>query len=173
TPLVLLVGQVPTHLLGREAFQELDYSRMFGEMAKAVLQPDDPARLPEVLALAFATAASGRPGPVVVALPEDVQRREADVPDAEAYRAVRPSPSPEAVREARAMLARAQRPLVIVGGGGWSEQAAADLQAFAEASRLPVAASFRRQDYIDNGSPSYAGHLTLGIDPKLAQRVRD
>jgi acetolactate synthase-1/2/3 large subunit len=173
TPLILFVGQVPRSHRGREAFQELDYARMFGEMAKWVAEVEEAAAFPEVAARAFHVATSGRPGPVVVALPEDVLGEEADVEDAARYQPVRPSPAPGDVAEARALLAAAERPLVVVGGGGWSAEAAADLQAWAEASGVPVATSFRRQDYIDNSSPVYAGVLTIGHDPALAGRLRD
>jgi acetolactate synthase-1/2/3 large subunit len=173
TPLVLLVGQVPRRHLGREAFQELDYARMFGEMAKWVATLEDPAALPELISHAFHTATSGRPGPVVIALPEDVQDDDADVADAAPYRAARASAAPEDVARALDILAAAERPLIVVGGGGWSERAGRDVLAFAEASNVPVAASFRRQDYVDNASPVYAGPLTIGMDPALAARVRD
>ena len=173
TPLVLLVGQVPRRHLGREAFQELDYTRMFGEMAKLVTTADDAAALPELVSHAFHTATSGRPGPVVIAVPEDVQDDEADVPDAEPYHAVQASPAPVDVDRALELLAGAERPLIVVGGGGWSEQAGRDVLAFAGASSIPIAASFRRQDYVDNSSPVYAGPLTIGMDPALARRVHD
>ncbi len=173
TPLILLVGQVPRRHLGREAFQELDYSRMFGEMAKWVTVAGDAAALPELVSHAFHTAASGRPGPVVIALPEDVQADEAEVEDAAPYHIAQASPAPVDVERALELLAAAERPLIVVGGGGWSDEAARDVLAFAEASQIPVAASFRRQDYVDNGSPAYAGPLTIGMDPKLAGRVRD
>jgi acetolactate synthase-1/2/3 large subunit len=173
TPLVLLVGQVPRRHIGREAFQELDYARMFGEMAKWVSVAADAAALPELVAHAFHTATSGRPGPVVIALPEDVQLDEADVADADPYRAVRAAPSAVDVERARGLLAGAQRPLIVVGGGGWTAQAGRDVIEFAERSNIPVAASFRRQDYVDNRSPAYAGVLTIGMDPALARRVED
>ena len=173
TPLVLLVGQVPRAHLGREAFQELDYSRMFGQMAKWVTVADDAAALPELVSHAFQTATSGRPGPVVIALPEDVQADKADVADAAPYQAAQASPAEADVVRALELLAAAERPLIVVGGGGWSEQAGRGVLAFAEASNIPVVASFRRQDYVDNASPAYAGPLTIGLDPKLAQRVRD
>jgi acetolactate synthase-1/2/3 large subunit len=173
TPLVLLVGQVPRRHLGREAFQELDYARMFGEMAKLVATADDAAALPELVSHAFHTATSGRPGPVVIALPEDVQADEAVVADAEPYHSVQASPAVADVDRALDLLAAAQRPLIVVGGGGWAEQAGRDVCGFAEPSNVPVAASFRRQDYVDNGSPVYAGALTIGMDPALAQRVED
>jgi acetolactate synthase-1/2/3 large subunit len=173
TPLILFVGQVPREHRGREAFQELDYGRMFGEIAKWVVEVSRAATVPEVAARAFHVATSGRPGPVVVALPEDVLGEEADAADAEAYRAVRPSPAQEDVVRVQHLLARSERPLVVVGGGGWSAQAAADVQRWAEASRVPVATSFRRQDYVDNASPGYAGVLTIGHDPALASRLRN
>jgi acetolactate synthase I/II/III large subunit len=173
TPLVLLVGQVPRRHLGREAFQELDYARLFGEMAKLVATADDVAALPELLSHAFHTATSGRPGPVVIALPEDVQADEANVIDAAPYHPVQASPAAADVDRALELLGAADRPLIVVGGGGWSERAGRDVLAFAEASNVPVAASFRRQDYVDNGSPVYAGALTIGMDPALAQRVKD
>ena len=122
---------------------------------------------------AFHTATSGRPGPVVIALPEDVQADEADVADAAPYQVAQASPAEADVARALELLAAAERPLIVVGGGGWSEQAGRDVLAFAEASNIAVVASFRRQDYVDNASPAYAGPLTIGLDPKLAQRVRD
>jgi acetolactate synthase I/II/III large subunit len=173
TPLILFIGQVPRRHRGREAFQELDYVRMFGEMAKWVVEVEDAAAFPEVAARAFHLATSGRPGPVIVALPEDVLSEEADVEDAAPYRAVRPAPARAEVERARELVAAAQRPFVVVGGGAWTAEAAADLQAWAEASALPVATSFRRQDYVDNASPSYAGVLTIGHDPALAARLRE
>ncbi len=170
---ILLVGQVPRRHLGREAFQELDYARMFGEMAKWVTVVEDAAAIPELVSHAFHTATSGRPGPVVIALPEDVQADEADVADAARYRPAQASPAREDVERALELVEASERPLLIVGGGGWSEQTGRDVLAFAEASNVPVVASFRRQDYVGNGSPAYAGMLTLGMDPALAQRVRE
>jgi acetolactate synthase-1/2/3 large subunit len=173
TAFVLFVGQVPLAHRGREAFQELDYAETFGAMAKLVVEIEAPAQFPEATARAFQTAVSGRPGPVVVALPEDVLSAEARAEDAAPYSRVRAAPSAEELSRVRELLAAADRPLVVVGGGGWSAEAAADLKAFAEASALPVAASFRRQDYLDNMSPSYAGVLTVGHDQALAGRLRN
>jgi acetolactate synthase I/II/III large subunit len=173
TPLVLFVGQVPRRQRGREAFQELDYGRLFGEMAKWVVELDGVERIPEFIARAFHVASSGRPGPVVVAMPEDVLALEGEVDDAMPSLAARAAPSAAELAQVRHMLASAERPLVIVGGGGWTAPAADDLRVFAESSRLPVATSFRRQDYVDNGSPSYVGVLTIGQDPALARRVED
>jgi acetolactate synthase-1/2/3 large subunit len=173
TPLVLLVGHVPRHHLGREAFQELDYARMFGEMAKWVTVVEDAAAVPELVSHAFHTATSGRPGPVVIALPEDVQSEEADVADASPYRAAQASPASGDVDRALELGAAAERPLLVVGGGGWTEQTGRDVLAFAEASNVPVVASFRRQDYVDNTARVYAGMLTIGMDAALARRVQE
>jgi len=173
TPLVLFVGQVPLAHRGREAFQELDYGAAFGAYAKLACEAREAVAFPELTARAFATAASGRPGPVVVALPEDVLSAEADVEDARPAVPAGTVPPDRQMTRVRELLATAERPFVVVGGGGWSARAAADLQAFAEASGLPVATSFRRQDYLDNDSPSYAGVLTIGHDPALARRLQD
>ena len=173
TPLILFVGQVPLEHRGREAFQELDYAAAFGALTKLAIEVEEPEQFPELTARAFQTAVSGRPGPVVVALPEDVLSASADVQDTAQFSTVRAAASDEDLARARELLAAAERPLIVVGGGGWSAAAAADLQAFAEASVLPVATSFRRQDYIDNTSPSYAGVLTIGHDPSLARRLRE
>jgi acetolactate synthase-1/2/3 large subunit len=173
TPMLLLVGQVARATIGREAFQELDYRRVFGSVAKWVTQADDAARLPEVLARAFSAACSGRPGPVVVALPEDVLEAQADVPDAAPAAVPAAAPGAAELDRLRALLAEAQRPLVVVGEGGWSARAGEDLVAFATAAAVPVAASFRCQDYVDNEAPVYAGHAGIGMAPELARRIAD
>jgi acetolactate synthase I/II/III large subunit len=173
TPLVLFVGQVPLEHRGREAFQELDYTDAFGALTKLAIEVEEAEQFPEVTARAFQTAVSGRPGPVVVALPEDVLSVAADVEDAAQFSPARAAPSPEDLARVRGLLRAVERPLVVVGGGGWTATAATDLQVFAEASALPVAASFRRQDYIDNTSPCYAGVLTIGHDASLARRLRE
>jgi acetolactate synthase-1/2/3 large subunit len=173
TPLILFVGQVPLEHRGREAFQELDYAAAFGALTKLAIDVEEPEQFPELTARAFQTAVSGRPGPVVVALPEDVLSATADVQDAAQFSRARAAASDEDLARARELLSGAEQPLIVVGGGGWSATAAADLQAFAEASVLPVATSFRRQDYIDNTSPSYAGVLTIGHDASLARRLRE
>ncbi|WP_296555538.1 thiamine pyrophosphate-binding protein [Pigmentiphaga sp.] len=173
TPLILFVGQVPTRELGREAFQEIDYQSMFGGIAKWVVSVDDAVRIPELVARAFACATSGRPGPVVVALPEDVLS--AACPSAPAAVAPTASSGPDhdAAPRLRDMLAQARRPLVLLGGSNWSERAASDFSAFVQAWNLPVACAFRRQDIFDNRLPQYAGHLSLGMNPDLAALVRD
>jgi acetolactate synthase I/II/III large subunit len=174
TPMILFIGQVGRSMTEREAFQEIDYRRMFGQMAKWVAEIDDAARIPEMVSRAFHTATSGRPGPVVLALPEDMLSTPMPAPVlARPYHASSGYPDPAQMDDLRGRLERAKRPLIIVGGGGWSRAAKADLEAFAATSELPVAASFRCQDYFDNEHPSYAGHVGIGIDPKLAARVRE
>jgi acetolactate synthase I/II/III large subunit len=173
TPLIMLVGQVARDERGRESFQELDYEAVFGPMAKWAFELDDPARIPEVLARAYTEATSGRPGPVVLSLPEDVLAAEVDVADAPRYRAVRPVPSAEALEELGALLEAAERPFVLVGGGPWDEPCAQLFTRWAVGCGLPVGATFRRQDVVDNLSPSYAGDVGIGVNPNLAQRIRD
>ncbi|HEX6619729.1 MAG TPA: thiamine pyrophosphate-binding protein [Solirubrobacteraceae bacterium] len=174
TPMILLIGQVARDTVGREGFQELDYRAMYGAIAKWATQVDDAARLPEVVARAFSVATSGRPGPVVLALPEDMLSERVDVSDAPAQRPPAPAaPAPDAMARLGELLAQARAPLAIVGEGGWTAQTGADVAAFAEAQALPVAASFRCQDYVDNASPAYAGHAALAMDPALARRIRE
>ncbi|NGZ85774.1 thiamine pyrophosphate-binding protein [Duganella aceris] len=173
SPLILFIGQVGNDFTDREAFQEIDYRRMYGQMAKWVAQIDRADRIPEYLARAFQVATSGRPGPVVLALPEDMLIEQATVADTRRYQAVQASPAAAQIDTVRAMLAGAKRPLVLLGGGGWNEQACADLQRFAEANQLPVACAFRFQDLLDNAHPNYIGDVGIGINPKLAARVRD
>jgi acetolactate synthase-1/2/3 large subunit len=173
TPLILFVGQVASHQEEREAFQEIDYRRMFGPLAKWVAQIDRVDRVPELLARAYATACAGRPGPVVLALPEDMLAAESDAADAPPFRVIQPSPDEADIARLRDLLERAERPLAIIGGAGWTPGASTQLQSFFEANALPAMAAFRRQDALDNDSPSYAGELGIGINPALAQRVRD
>ncbi len=173
TPLILFVGQVPRGHAGRSAFQEVDYPAVFGSIAKWAAQIDDASRIPEHVARAFAVATTGRPGPVVLALPEDVLDEETDATDAAPTQVPRPGPGDEELRRFGELLAAAERPLVVVGEGGWSAQAGEDTIFFCEANSLPVATSFRCQDYVDNRSGAYAGHLTIGMDPALARRVEE
>ena len=172
TPMILFIGQVGLDAIEREAFQEIDYRRMYGQMAKWVAQIDDPARIPEYLSRAFHTATSGRPGPVVLALPEDMLTAKARVADAETYRATEPHPGPEAMAEVRAMLAKAKKPFMILGGSVWDEAACANVKAFAEKNKLPIGTSFRRADRFDNLHPNYAGDVGIGPNPKLAERIK-
>jgi acetolactate synthase I/II/III large subunit len=171
-PMLLLVGQVGRAVRGREAFQELDVPAVFGPMAKWAAEAHDPSRLPELTARAVQVALSGRPGPVVLALPEDVLAETATVADARPVRPVAPRVAPAELARLRELLGAARRPLVVAGGPGWSAGAAADLKTVAEASRLPVAVAFRSQDVLDNRSPSYVGDLGVSPNPALAERVR-
>jgi len=177
TPLVLFVGQVASDQRDREAFQEIDYRQMFGPgtlcLAKWVGEVQDADRLPEYVARAFSTALQGRPGPVVLVLPEDMLTTPTDVPVLPRREPAQAAPTPQALDELAARLAAAQRPFVIAGGGGWSAASTAALQAFAEAWQLPVGCAFRRQDLFDNGHPLYAGDVGIGINPKLAARIRE
>ncbi|MGB0630481.1 MAG: thiamine pyrophosphate-binding protein, partial [Alphaproteobacteria bacterium] len=173
TPLILFVGQIARDMAEREAFQEVDYRRMFGEMTKWVAQIDSAARIPEMVSRAFHVATSGRPGPVVLALPEDMQTERADAEDGMPYRSAQASPGAAQIEQFRTLLAAAKKPLVLAGGGGWSAEACADLASFAEANHLPVAAAFRRQDLMDNRHPNYAGVVGLGLNPKLKARLDD
>jgi acetolactate synthase-1/2/3 large subunit len=174
TPMILLVGQVARETIGREAFQELDYRAVFGSMAKWATQIDRAERVPEIMARAFAVATSGRPGPVVVALPEDMLAGQVDVSDAAPHRMPDgPAPSDAELARLAELLADAQRPAIVVGEGGWTAQTGADVAAFAEAQRIPIVASFRCQDFVDNASPAYVGHAGLGMAPTVAGAIRD
>ncbi len=172
-PLILLVGQVARGMRDREAFQEVDLRQMYAPLAKWAAQIDDARRIPEYASRAFYTATAGRPGPVVLALPEDMLSEEVETADAAAYTRVQTAPSSSDMERLRALLAQAKRPLLLLGGGGWDARACEDIRAFAEANRLPVSVSFRCQDYFDNRHQSYVGHVGIGVDPKLAQRVRE
>jgi acetolactate synthase-1/2/3 large subunit len=173
SPMLLLVGQVPRAFRGREAWQELDYERVFGGLAKAAWEVDSAARIPEHMAEAFSVALTGRPGPVVLALPEDVLAEEADVPDGARVEPEVVEPRAEDIERLRELLAAAERPLVVVGEGGWTAETSRDVQAFCETNALPVACAFRCQDFVDNRSPSYVGVLGVAMDEGIAARLRD
>jgi len=173
TPLILFIGQVGSDVAEREAFQEVDFRRMFGPMCKWVAQIDRADRVPEFVSHAYHTAVSGRPGPVVLALPDDMQLQTATVPVGGRYQRVAAHPGAEAMARLREMLTRAEHPIVIVGGGGWSGQACDDFRAFVTAYNLPVAASYRAQDLIDNRDPHYVGDVAVGLNPRLAERIRN
>lgn len=173
TPMLLFVGQVARGQLGREAFQEIDCAAVFGTLAKAVIEVRDPERIPELVARAYAVACEGRPGPVVVDLPEDVLSAEVDVADAAAVRPVTIAAAPEAMDALGELLATARRPLVLAGGGPWDADACEALRAWAQRADVPVAASFRRQDILDNDDPRYVGDVGLGVNPQLRARVQD
>jgi acetolactate synthase-1/2/3 large subunit len=157
----------------REAFQEVDYRRMFGNVAKWAAQIDRAERIPEYVAHAYRIALSGRPGPVVLALPEDMLTARAECRDVPRVEGIAAAPDAAQATAARALLARAERPLVIVGGSRWDAQACALLRRFAESADLPVACAFRHQDLFDNRHANYAGDVGIGINPQLASRVRD
>ncbi len=173
TPLVVLIGQVDRSHRDREAFQEIDYRSFYRAITKWVAEVDQPERLPEYLSRAFHVAQSGRPGPVALALPEDVLSADVSVP------AARPAKPPivavgeAAVLATLALMAKAARPLFIVGGAGWTPQASSDLARFAESNRVPVATAFRRQDAYDNRLSTYVGHVGIGIDPALARSIAE
>jgi acetolactate synthase-1/2/3 large subunit len=173
TPLIVFIGQVGSDFADREAFQEIDYRRMYGSIVKWVAQIDRVERIPEYVARAFRIAQSGRPGPVVLALPEDMLAASAEVADVAPAAVPAVAPAAALVAQLHAALAAAQRPLVIAGGSGWNAGACADLARFAEANALPVACAFRNQDVFDNHHPNYAGDVGIGINPQLAARVRD
>jgi acetolactate synthase-1/2/3 large subunit len=173
TPMILFIGQVGTDFMDREAFQEIDYRRMYGQMAKWVAQIDRAERIPEYMARAFQVATSGRPGPVVLALPEDMLVARAEVADTRRYQPTQGAPSAGQIAQLRTMLAGAQKPLLLLGGGTWTDEACADVQKFAEANALPVACAFRFQDLLDNEHPHYVGDVGIGINPKLAARVKE
>jgi acetolactate synthase-1/2/3 large subunit len=173
SPMIVFVGQVGSDFADREAFQEIDYRRMYGSSVQWVAQIDRADRIPEYVARAYRVAQSGRPGPVVLALPEDMLVASAAVDDAARVEATVLHPAPEAIAALRARLERARRPLVLVGGSGWSERACADLARFTAANDLPVACAFRNQDLIDNRDERYGGEVGIGPNPKLAARVRD
>lgn len=177
TPLVLFVGDVASDQRDREAFQEVEYTSFFGPstkgMAKRVERIDDPDRIPEYVARAFATAMNGRPGPVVLVLPEDMLTKATAARPMPKVDAVEAWSDPGALRTLRELLLAAKKPFVVAGGGGWTPQAAQALQRFAENWKLPVGNAFRFQDTFDNHHPAYAGDVGIGINPKLAARIKD
>ena len=173
TPMVVLVGQVARHQIDREAFQEVDFRRMFAPLAKWVAQIDLAERVPELINQAFQVATSGRPGPVVLALPEDMLRDRREAPVAGPYHPVRAHPGIADLAEMRRLLAAAERPIMLVGGGGWSDAACRDITKFAEANDLPVCCSFRRQDIVDNRRPCFVGDLGTGAAPSLVARIKE
>ena len=172
TPMVVFVGQIARGHRDREAFQEVDYRAFFGPLAKWVAEVDQLERLPEYISRAFHVAMAGRPGPVVLALPEDMLSSVAEVRDIGPVALVPDAVSRAQVAAVLAMLGRAERPLVVAGGAGWTAQAAADLARFAQSWGLPVAVPFRRQDYMDNRHPNYVGDLAVGMNPRLGARLR-
>ena len=172
TPMIVLVGQVARHQIDREAFQEVDFRKMYAPLAKWVTQIDLAERVPELINQAFQVATSGRPGPVVLALPEDMLRDRTEAAIVGPYRAVRAHPGAADLAEMRRLVAAAERPLMLVGGSGWSDAAAADIARFAMANELPVCCSFRRQDIVDNRLSCFVGDLGTGAAPALVARFK-
>jgi acetolactate synthase-1/2/3 large subunit len=175
TPMILFIGQVGNDFVEREAFQEIDYRRMYGQMAKWVAQIDRADRIHEYVARAFQVATSGRPGPVVLALPEDMLLQQVatdQIPAMRRYQPVQACAAPGQLEELAQRLAKAKNPIVILGGGGWTPAACAQLQRFAESQNLPIACAFRFQDLFDNRHPNYVGDVGIGINPKLAERIK-
>ncbi|APX21641.1 MAG: thiamine pyrophosphate-binding protein [Rhodobacteraceae bacterium] len=173
-PMILLVGQIATWMREREAFQEVDYRAVFGTMAKWVTEIDDVDRVPELLSRAWTVATTGRPGPVVVALPEDILMAATDATPVEGPVPIfPPEPAPAAVAEALEMIGRAERPLILFGGAPWDRAASAALQRFAEASDIPVASSFRYQDQFDSASPCFCGDAGVGMTAATKALLRD
>jgi acetolactate synthase-1/2/3 large subunit len=173
TPLILFVGQIAREYREREAFQELDYRAVFGSIAKWVTEIDDAARVPELISRAFHVATSGRPGPVVIALPEDMLVERVVTADAPACEPVETSPGPADMGRLQALLNEAQHPIALLGGSRWSKTACAAMQQFAERFMLPVATTFRRAHLFDPFHPCYAGDLGIGPNPKLLARVKN
>ncbi|MDX1374274.1 MAG: thiamine pyrophosphate-binding protein [Burkholderiales bacterium] len=173
TPMIVFVGQVGNDFAEREAFQEIDYRRMYGPLTKWVAQIDRIERIPEYVSHAYHCATSGRQGPVLLALPEDMLFAQAAVADAPHYKRVQAAPAPADMRALGELVQQAARPFVILGGSGWTRAAVEAMRAWAERSGLPVGCAFRCQDLFDNRSPCYAGDIGIGINPKLAQRVKD
>ncbi len=173
TPMILFVGQIGRDMTYREAFQELDYGQVFGTMAKWAFQIDNPARIPELIARAFRVASQGRPGPVVIALPEDMLIETADVPDAPKAEPIEMSPSAPGMDSLAERLAKAKKPIAILGGGDWRGETRDTMIAFAERHGLPVAVQFRRGGSFPADHPNYVGDLSIGANPRLVQAVKD
>jgi acetolactate synthase I/II/III large subunit len=171
TPLVVFVGQVARDMREREAFQELDYRAVFGSMTKWATEIDDPARMPEIVSRAFYTAANGRPGPVVVSLPEDMLSERVAVDDAPAFSPIETSPGPVEMAKFVQLLGGARAPILILGGSRWSQEASDRVAGFAEKFALPVCTTFRRLHLFDALHPCYAGDLGIGPNPKLVERI--
>ncbi len=173
TPLLLFVGQIPFAETDRDSFQEVDYRRMFSPLAKWVTQIDDAARIPEIVAHAVDVATTGRPGPVVIALSEEMQKTLVDVPDIGPARVSVPYPDPAALAAMAELLGSARKPLAILGGGGWTDAGRAAIRDFLVAWNLPVTVSFRRMGLYDGTLANYAGDLGVGPDPALVRHAKD
>jgi acetolactate synthase-1/2/3 large subunit len=173
TPMLLFIGQIPFDDTDRESFQEVDYRRMFGPLAKWVTQIDNAKRIPELVAHAVDVATSGRPGPVVIALSEEMQRDFVQVPDLSRVPVSVPFPDPAAIAKMRAMLAKSTKPLAILGGSCWSEAGRAAIRDFLVGSNIPVAVGFRRQQLYDGQLANFVGDIGVGADPGLLAKARE
>ena len=173
TPMLLLVGQIKRSFWGRGSFQELDYTRMFEPMAKWVVQVERTEDLPYYMAEAFRRAEEGRPGPVVLSLPEDMLAEQSSAADLPVQHVNQPAPTAEQMNALRAILDKAERPLLYVGGSGWTAAAKKGLEKFAESNALPVCCSFRRLDTFDNNHPNFAGEVGPAVAPELAKRFKE
>ncbi|MEM8824203.1 MAG: thiamine pyrophosphate-binding protein, partial [Pseudomonadota bacterium] len=173
TPMILFIGQVASDQKDREAFQEVDYRAMFGPLAKWVAEIDRLDRIPEYVSRAFHVAQNGRPGPVVLSLPEDMLSGSGDAPAVKPAQIAEAAASDADIERIVDALGEAERPMVIVGGGGWTSDAATALGQFADAAQVPVGASFRCQDYLDNRHPNYVGDVGIGVNPDLGRLVSD
>jgi len=171
-PMILFIGQVASHAREREAFQEVDYRALFGPLAKWATEIDDPARIPEIVTRAFSVATSGRPGPVVISLPEDMLTETAEAPAALPYTPVETRPGHHEMQKLEELLGTAKRPFVILGGTRWDEASVSAFQKAAERWALPVGVSFRRQMLFDHLHPCYAGDIGIGPNPKLAEAIK-
>lgn len=172
TPMILFVGQVGTDQRGRELFQEIDYQAFYGSVAKWVVEIDDVERIPELLSRAWSTALSGRPGPVVIALPENMLTSTTQVAPCRPVRIAQPAPSAQNLKDAATLLNQAKKPLVIIGGGGWNAEGRADIQAFCESNDLPVTVAFRFHDLIDHHSACFIGEAGVGMSPALQSVIK-
>ncbi|WP_415767235.1 thiamine pyrophosphate-binding protein [Pseudomonas sp. ZB1P45] len=173
SPMILFIGQVARDQQYREAFQEVDFRQMFGPLAKWVVQIDDTRRIPELISQAFHRAVNGRPGPVVVALPEDMLTEMAEVSDAGPFKRVLMTPAAEQMAAMQQLLERSERPLMVLGGSGWDTESVHDIRLFAEQQNIPVAASFRCQDLFDNRHPNYVGDLGFAASAQLSSAVKN
>ncbi|MGB3539913.1 MAG: thiamine pyrophosphate-binding protein [Mesorhizobium sp.] len=172
-PMILFIGQIAAHAKHREAFQEVDYKAFYGDIAKGVVEIEDAARIPELVTRAFAVATSGRPGPVVIALPEDMLTDEVEAPSALPFTPVETRPGEEELNQLEKLLSQAKKPFVILGGTRWGESGVNGMRQIAENWALPVGVSFRRQMLFDHLHPNYAGDVGIGLNPKLAARVKE
>jgi acetolactate synthase-1/2/3 large subunit len=173
TPMLLLLGQVGRGMLGREAFQEVDFRKFFSEVSKSVEEIESASRIPEIFSRAMHAATAGRPGPVVLSMPEDMLRESAEVPDAQPWTQVETHPGPTQMAQLQKLLWAAKSPFLILGGSRWSEAAVAGMQRFVERFDLPVGCSLRRQMLFNHDHPNYAGDVGIGINPALAKRVKE